>query len=89
MAGPCGSVVARERDCDTKGSGSRPSLTLGCNFPSVVKMAATVYERDNCSGEDARGKGKLRVSFFAPFVSPRRKSHGWLVSSLARLKRGI
>ena len=30
-------------------------------------MAATVYERDNCSGEDARGKGELRVFFFRAF----------------------
>ena len=39
------------------------------NFPSVEKMAATVYERDNCSGEDARGKGELRVFFRAFRVS--------------------
>ena len=34
--GRCGSVVVRERDYDTKGSGSRPSLTLGCDFLSSL-----------------------------------------------------
>ena len=61
LAVRCGSVVVRERDNDTKGLAS----TLRCNFfsfniitlnnnsknfPSVLKMAATVCKRDDCAG---------------------------------------
>ena len=64
FAGRCDSVVVRvrerERDWDSKGLGSNPGLgfsfllieTLsktGQRFSlSVLQMAATVYERDNC-----------------------------------------
>ena len=69
----CGTVV-RERDEDTKGPGSRfrfdPGLRFsfflietlpitGKNFLSVLKMAATVYERDNCTGDILLGGDSL------------------------------
>ena len=57
MAGRYGSVVVRDRDCDENGPGSNPGL----GFPfllietlskrSVLEMAATLYERDNCHGD--------------------------------------
>ena len=36
LAGRCGSVVARERELGTTGPGSRPGLTLDCDFVSFL-----------------------------------------------------
>ena len=50
-----------------KSSSSRPSLTQGCDFLSLIvetlsitgqKMAATVYERDICNGDGTRERQK-------------------------------
>ena len=50
-----------------KSPSSRPSLTQGCDFLSSIvealsitgqKMAATVYERDNCNGDGTRERQK-------------------------------
>ena len=50
-----------------KSPSSRPSLTQGCDFLSLIvetlsitgqKMAATVYERDNCNGDGPRERQK-------------------------------
>ena len=50
-----------------KSSSSRPSLTQGCDFLSLIvetlsitgqKMAATVYEWDNCNGDGTRERQK-------------------------------
>ena len=65
LAVRCGSVVVRERDKDTKGLGATlrcnflffffffNRITLNNNsknFPSVLKMPATVCKRDDCAG---------------------------------------
>ena len=55
--GRYGNVVLRDRDCDENGPGSSPGL--GFSFlligtlpkRSVLEMAATFYERDNCHGD--------------------------------------
>ena len=57
FGGRCGSVVVRKRDWDSR-SGFDPFFLFNRNtlndrsknFLSVLKMAATVYERDNCDG---------------------------------------
>ena len=50
-----------------KSPSSRPRLTQGCDFLSSIvetlsitgqKMAATVYERDNCNGDGTRERQK-------------------------------
>ena len=65
LADRCGSVVVRERYYDTNGPSLRSRFDLGLRFSiflietisitdqnlSVLTMAATVYERDNCTGD--------------------------------------
>ena len=64
LADRCGSVVVMERDCDTKGPSLTLGCDLlSCewkqsqlvsitsqNFLIVLKMAATVYEKEICGG---------------------------------------
>ena len=56
-----------------KSSSSRPSLTQGCDFLSLIaetlsitgqKMAATVYERDNCNGDGTRERQKSSIGLY-------------------------